>query len=90
MVFKKGQSGNPKGRAQEVQKVQKHIKEMLMHLTPNVANKLERMLEDPNHVEFAVKTILERVYGKPPQQLEHTGEEGGPIKAIIEIINARK
>jgi hypothetical protein len=73
MVFKKGQSGNPKGRAQEVQKVQKHIKEQLMHLSPVVARKLELMLEDPDHMQFAVKTILERVYGKPMEDVKISG-----------------
>ncbi|AMA38832.1 TPA: hypothetical protein P7236_006391 [Pseudomonas aeruginosa] len=33
----------------------------------------------------AVKEILDRGYGKAKQPLEHTGEDGEPIKAITEI-----
>lgn len=90
MVFKKGGVGNPKGRGSEKEKIQKHIKEMLIHLSPKVARKLELMLEDPDHMQFAVKTILERVYGKPTEDIEISGKDGGPIQAIIEVINARK
>lgn len=28
----------------------------------------------------AATAILDRAYGKPPQALEHTGKDGGPIK----------
>lgn len=36
----------------------------------------------------ACNHILDRGYGKPSQQLEHTGDEGGPIegKLIVEFI----
>jgi len=90
MVFKKGQIANPKGRRAETAKVHKHIKELLMHLSPRVAEELEEMLDNPIFKEFAIKTILERVYGKPPQEIDLAGKDGGPIQAIIEIVNARK
>ena len=73
MTFKKGQSGNPKGRVLDVAKKQKHIKELLIHLSPLVARKLELMLEDPDHMQFAIKTILERVYGKPMEDVKISG-----------------
>ena len=73
MAFKKGQIGNPKGRASETDRKHKHIREMLMHLSPLVARKLELMLEDPDHQQFAIKTILERVYGKPMEDVKISG-----------------
>lgn len=89
MVFKKGEK-TESGALIAAKKKHKHIKEMLMHLSPQVARKLELMLDDPDHMQFAIKTILERVYGKPTEDIEISGKDGGPIQAIIEIINARK
>lgn len=36
----------------------------------------------------AANAILDRAYGKPPQSLEHSGPDGGPIPlpAVIQIV----
>lgn len=31
----------------------------------------------------AANALLDRAYGKPPQALEHTGKDGGPVQVII-------
>ena len=33
----------------------------------------------------AAKEVMDRLWGKPAQQVKHTGEDGGPLK--IEIVN---
>lgn len=55
-----------------------------MHLVPDAVEQLESMLQEEDHREFAVKTILERVYGKPPQALELGAKEGVSFKIVIE------
>jgi len=83
MPIKKGQITNPKG-ANGVAKKQRHISDMLMHLLPKVAVRLERMLDDPDHVEFASKMIIEHVCGKPAQSLDLNGKQGITFRLVIE------
>ncbi|MEM7730675.1 MAG: hypothetical protein AAF311_15645 [Pseudomonadota bacterium] len=33
----------------------------------------------------AANAILDRGYGKPPQALEHTGKDGGPLETITRV-----
>ena len=48
---------------------------------------LEEMARDPKSPfrARAVELISAYAYGKPPQKLEHTGDEGGPIQ-WVEIV----
>lgn len=34
----------------------------------------------------AANAILDRAYGKPPQSLEHTGKDGGPVGILFQTV----
>ena len=50
-----------------------------------ILKKLESMAKAGNL--RAAEILLNRAYGMPRQRLEHTGEDGGPIKTVIEFID---
>lgn len=66
--FVKGQSGNPEGRP----KTPQILKDNLV----KAADRLIKLLNsDDEKIQLsAAKDILDRVLGKAPQALEHTGE----------------
>jgi hypothetical protein len=80
MVFVKGQSGNPGG---ERKGKQKQIQEQLLPHVPAAIQALISALGDEDKAVAAARDILDRVYGKAPQAVEHTGEDGGPITVHI-------
>jgi len=63
-----GQSGNPSGRA----KRNVDIGELLRPHIPHTVEVLLAALEDPADRIPAARIILDRVYGKPLQQIEQT------------------
>lgn len=76
--------GNKQG-SNGAKKQQKQIKELLMHLSPKAVRKLEEMLDDPDHVQFATKEILDRVWGKPAQAVEVSGKDGKDLTVNINL-----
>ncbi len=84
MPFKKGQSGNPKGRGAPW-----NIIDRARELGPKAIDLLVAMMEDveadPRIRIDAAKIIIERGYGKPHQSVEMTGPEGEPIKIIFSL-----
>lgn len=50
-----------------------------------ILKKLESMAKAGNL--RAIELLLDRAYGKPKQRLEHTGQDGGPIKTVIEFVD---
>jgi len=86
MPFKPGQSGNPLGKKQFHANLQKQLRENLMHLCPKAIKQLEKMLDDPDHMEFAIREIFLRVYGKVPEHVELSGEDGVPLQFTVNII----
>lgn len=68
--FKKGQSGNPRGKTP----VPKDIKEMLKGATPDACRLLCNTINDESaKLELRIKCseiVLDRVYGKPQQAVE--------------------
>lgn len=86
MGFKPGQSGNPMGTKVFNQHLQKQLREKLMHLCPKAIKQLEKMLDDPDHMEFAIKEIFLRVYGKVPESVELSGSDGVPLEFVVNII----
>lgn len=72
MPWAKGQSGNPGG---EIKGKQKQIAEKLIEHVDAAVAKLVAGLDDPDNYITAAKDILDRVYGKPKQALEHDATE---------------
>lgn len=81
MPFAKGKSGNPGGRPRE----NNEIKELARAKSVDAFKRIVKMTKDtdPKIALPACKEVLDRAYGKPTQAL--TGEDGGPLKQILEI-----
>jgi hypothetical protein len=88
MTFKKGVSGNPKGRALESEqrrriarlKLEKHLEEAIAV----IASQLKSSEETSS--QWASKMVLEYVVGKPQQAVEVAGEGGEPLGVTVNII----
>ena len=72
----KGQSGNPGGRPKEVQ----GLKDAARTHTAQALATLVEVMEDgaapPGARIAAAIAILDRGFGRPPQQLQHAGHDG--------------
>ena len=55
------------------------------HIATNLEMMLRRMIGDPRQAQ----DLLDRVFGKTPQAVQHTGDDGGPIKFVVEYVNKR-
>lgn len=75
--FKKGQSGNPKGRpklpdlSELMDKTLGKVDAQGVTAAERILKKLERMAAAGNLK--AAEILLDRGYGKPKQQVDHTG-----------------
>lgn len=82
-LFKPGQSGNPSGRPKKNQL----IVELAQAKTESAIATLVGIMEDekasPSARVSAASTILDRGWGKPPQEL--VGNEENPIALVAEI-----
>jgi len=92
--FRKGQSGNPKGRPKKLP----DLDVLLANVLGEEKNGLTAAEEILTALRVkakkgdirAAQLILERAYGKPKQPLEHTGPDGGPIQTVIKFIDDSK
>ena len=85
--FKKGQTGNPKGRPKKLPELDKLIAEVLGEEKDGITA-AEAILKKLRHMAStgnlrAAEILLDRGYGKPKQHLEHTGANGGPIQTTV-------
>lgn len=81
-TFRKGQTGNPKGRP----KVPTEVKEILKAAAPGAAKLLVEMVADETQKpELRIKcaeTVLDRVYGKAVQPID--GEMDSVVRFVLE------
>lgn len=85
MPFKPGQSGNPQGGALPKAQKKRLISELL---GPHVKDAVQEIVaqlhaKEPGDRQWAVKMVVEYSFGKPSQLVEVSGEEGGPLVAVI-------
>ncbi len=89
-MWQKGQSGNPRGRPLKpllfTNIILKKLKKLNKFDPPDqqrrnkeaIADKLIELALDGDLP--AIKEVLDRIQGKVAQPLEHSGEDGGPIR----------
>lgn len=80
--FQKGQSGNPGGRA----KKDNDLVILAKSKTKEAFKELLALLESTGKEDIklaCIKTMFEYGFGKPRQELEVSGTDGGPLVAVI-------
>ena len=80
-LYKKGQSGNPKGRPKGTKTLKTYIKERFERMTDE---ERETFLDGLDK-----KTIWEMAEGKPKQEQEIAGKDGQPIQIIVPAVVAQ-
>lgn len=84
--FKKGQSGNPKGRPKKLPPLKEALAEALDD--GGVEQILTAMRKKAATGDTqAARLILEYGYHKPKQQHEVTGADGGAIETVIRFVD---
>lgn len=89
--FKKGRSGNPRGRPKGSVQLVPMLKKKLADAPPGQERTyadavIEATLRDALRVDGqSRKMVWEYLEGRPTQRLEHTGAEGGAI-TIAELV----
>jgi hypothetical protein len=89
MPFEPGQSGNPAGN----QKSKRFFAALDRAIAQDDAKRLraaaEKLLDKAEAGEpWAIAMLADRLDGKPSQQMEHTGEGGGPIVLKFDAVDA--
>ena len=82
--FKKGVSGNPGGRSKEWVAVHKKFQEKGPRAFEILVDIMENS-EDEKIRLMAAERVLERAYGKPKQETEISGVDGGALKIVVEV-----
>jgi len=93
--FKKGQTGNPKGRPKKLPNLDVLLANVLGEENKDGISAAEAILiklraEAAKGNIRAAQLILDRAYGKAKQPIEHSGPDGGPIETVIKFIDDSK
>lgn len=81
--FVKGASGNPGGMTAEVAATLASIKALAAEKSPDAVNALHEIATDGEDERARVQAavaLLDRAFGKPRQELELSGPEGGAVE----------
>ena len=81
----KGQSGNPTGRPRS----EHDVGAMCRALTPRAVQALDKALDDPRSRVGAAAIILDRGWGKVPQPVSASTEDGQEL-TLLHLIAARQ
>lgn len=91
--FKKGQSGNPKGRPRKLPELTKLLDEVLGEEKNNVTAMeavVKSLLSSATKGDTqAARVLLEYSYGKPKANIELSGPGGGPVFEGVEVVIKR-
>ena len=83
--FVAGKSGNPHGRP----KIPDNIKEAFRALVPEAVEILGTIMRNPKEKTLgrldAIKTILDRAYGKPAQSQDISVDMAGSVDVLTQI-----
>ena len=89
--FKKGQSGNPKGRPRKLPELDALLADVLgeekdgMTAAEAILKKLRQEATKGNL--RAAEILLNRAYGMPKQKTELSGPEGGAVETVIRFVD---
>jgi hypothetical protein len=87
LTFVKGKSGNPSGRPKNLLPDGRSLADLCKAETPKAVQALIGVLDDAqaphSAVVSAATAILDRGWGRPKQEIEHSGEIGGLAETII-------
>lgn len=91
--FKKGQSGNPKGRPplRDIKEVLKDLLSQQKNQTQLIDGLMSVVVNKALKGDLkAVEMLLSYTYGKPTQKTEITGSEGEKIDFTINVVQGKE
>jgi hypothetical protein len=80
--WRKGISGNPKGRPKAAKGLRAELVRRYGEDGKPLVERLDKLSQhrNPKVALTATELLLAYLAGKPPQQVEHMGEGGGPVQ----------
>jgi hypothetical protein len=89
-AWKKGQSGNPRGRLpdEELACARAAARKLILPYAADLVQSLvdiARRGRSESARIHAATALLDRLYGKAPQSVELTGKDGGPVQARVDF-----
>lgn len=90
--FKKGVTGNPKGRPRKLPSIEEALAETLADdddgktALQAILDKLLRLAINGDTKAAAI--LLDRAYGKAKQQIEHSGNAEAPLTLAVTVVNS--
>ena len=86
MAWEPGQSGNPNGAPPKSKRFLTILERAIeQDDSKRIRAGIEKLLDQCGAGEaWALQMLADRLDGKPKQQLEHTGENDGPLRIVHE------